>query len=170
MGNYLKDLKKIKAFLFDVDGVFSKNFVVFDNGELYRIMNARDGLAVRMALEKGFYVGIITGGVNESVRDRFKVLGVTDVYLGHRHDKLDMAEDFCAKYGLSLDEVLYMGDDLPDYELMKAAGFSACPADAADEIKEIANYISDKNGGEGCVRDVVEKTLKVQNKWFKPGD
>ena len=164
--NYRKELKKLKAFFFDVDGVFSKEFLAFDDAEFYRFMNPKDGFAVRYAVEQGFLVGVITGGDSKSVEDRFRKLGVQEIYLGHRKDKLEVAKEICKKYNLDLSEVLYMGDDIPDYQLMKAVGFSACPADAAIEIQEIADYISDKKGGEGCVRDIIEQTLKAQGKWF----
>ncbi len=168
MSNYLKKLKKVKAFLFDVDGVFSKEFIVMENGRLYRIMNAKDGFAVREALKNGFPVGIISGAKEISIQQRFELLGVNDIYLNHRDDKLQMAELFCNKYNLQLSDILYMGDDLPDYQLMQKVGFSAAPADAVEEIKAIANYISDKKGGEGCVREIIEKVLKIQGKWITP--
>lgn len=162
--NYRKQLKSIKALVFDVDGVFSKQFLAMDNGQFYRSMNPKDGYALKKAVEEGFFTGIITGGRAQSVKERFNSLGVTDIYLG-QYNKIEAMEDFAAKYELSLDEVLYMGDDIPDYEVLKNVGFSACPADAASEIIEICDYISDKGAGEGCVRDIVEQVLKIQNKW-----
>ena len=162
--NYRKKLKEIKALLFDVDGVFSREFFAVESGEFHRIMNAKDGFALKYAVKKGFLTGIITGGTAESVRERFKQLGVTDVYLG-AYDKKEAFDDFCAKYDLNKKEVLYMGDDLPDYEVLKDVGFAACPADAANEIIEIVDYISELKGGEGCVRDIVEQVMKVQRKW-----
>ena len=162
--NYRKDLKKIKALLFDVDGVFSREFFAVESGEFHRIMNAKDGLALKYAGFKGFLTGIITGGTAESVRQRFESLGVTDVYLG-AYNKEEALDDFCAKYELDYDEVLYMGDDLPDYFVMKKVGFSACPQDAAKELLEIADYISEHKGGEGCVRDIIEQVMRVQNVW-----
>ncbi len=162
--NYRKKLKEIKALTFDVDGVFSKEFLVKDSGEFYRTMNAKDGYAVKQAIEHGFYVGIITGGNSVSIKERFNTLGVTDIYL-LQHNKIEAFEDFCAKYELSPENVLYMGDDLPDYEVLKTCGFSACPQDAANEILELVDYISDKKGGEGCVRDIIEQVMKVQDKW-----
>ncbi|MBN2892765.1 MAG: HAD hydrolase family protein [Bacteroidales bacterium] len=167
--NYRKKLKSIKALVFDVDGVFSKEFLAMDNGEFYRPMNPKDGFALKRAVQTGFLTGIITGGNSQSVKDRFKTLGVTDVYLG-QYVKIEAMEDFCAKYELSYEDVLYMGDDIPDYEVMKTVGFSACPADAASEIIEISDYISDKKAGEGCVRDIIEQVLKIQNKWIITGD
>ena len=162
--NYRKKLKNIKALVFDVDGVFSKELIVVENGEFYRSMSAKDGFIIKKAIDKGFHVGIITGGSSQSVKDRFKFLGVKDIYLS-QHQKIDAYNDFCEKHKLVPEEVLYMGDDLPDYEVLKISGFSACPADAVTEITNIVDYISDKNGGEGCVRDIVEQVLKIQEKW-----
>ena len=162
--NYSKKLKNIKALVFDVDGVFSRDLIVMEKGEFHRIMNAKDGYVLKKAIDKDLIVGIITGGSSQSVKDRFKFLGVTDIYMSQHH-KIDAFEDFCAKYELSLDDVLYMGDDIPDYEVLSKCGFSACPADAATEIINIVDYISDKNGGEGCVRDIIEQVLKIQEKW-----
>ena len=162
--NYRKKLKTIKALIFDVDGVFSREFFAVENGEFHRVMNAKDGLALKYASQKGFLTGIITGGTSESVRQRFENIGVADVYLGYMSKK-DALEDFCTKHKISYSDVLYMGDDLPDYEVLKLVEFSACPADAANEIVEIVDYISEKNGGEGCVRDIIEQVMKVQEKW-----
>ncbi len=163
--NYRLELKKIRAFAFDVDGVFSRYMLVGDDGKLLRFMNPKDGLAVKIALEEGYRVAIITGGVDESVRIRFTNLGVEDIYMGTRQKKLYYFEQFMQKYSLLPEQVLYMGDDLPDYYVMQAAGFSACPIDAAPEIKQVADYICDRPSGEGCVREVIEQVLKVQNKW-----
>ncbi len=163
--NYRQELRKIRAFAFDVDGVFSPFMLVGDGGKLFRVMDPKDGLAVKIALEEGYKVAIITGGVDESVRMRFANLGVQDIYMGARQNKLYFFEKFVEKYSLSSEQVLYLGDDLPDYYVMKAAGFSACPMDGAPEIKQVADYICDKPGGRGCVREVIEQVLKVQNKW-----
>jgi 3-deoxy-D-manno-octulosonate 8-phosphate phosphatase (KDO 8-P phosphatase) len=163
--NFKEKLTKIKAFVFDVDGVFSGSFLVDNQAEYLRLMNAKDGFAVRYAVESGFIVGIITGGVSESVKMRFNYLGITDIYLNSRN-KIEDFEDFYYKYNLKPEEILYMGDDLPDYEILATTNVVAtCPADAVREIIEVCEYISDKNGGEGCVRDVVEQVLRSQNKW-----
>jgi len=159
---YRKRLKSIKAMLFDLDGVFANGYLQLAEGQ--ELINAKDGFAIKYAITKGFYVGIITGGTSDRIKRSFSEIGVTDVYLGERF-KTDALEDFCAKYTIPVDDVLYMGDDLPDYEVLKAVGFSACPADAANEIMEIVDYISDKNGGKGCVRDIIEQVMKVQEKW-----
>lgn len=165
MDNFKEKLRDIKAFVFDVDGVFSADMVLHTDGELTRHMNVKDGFAVKTAVDKGFIVCIISGGTSESVRTRFKGLGVTDIYLGS-HDKIDDYEDFYMKYELKPDQILYMGDDIPDYEPMKASGLATCPADAVEEIQNIAHYISDKDGGKGCIRDVIEQVLRAQKVWF----
>ena len=165
MDNFKERLKDIKAFVFDVDGVFSENIVLHTNGDLMRYMNVKDGFAVKTAVDKGYIVGIITGGNSESVSSRFKGLGVTDIYI-NSHDKLNDYEDFYMKYGLKPEQILYMGDDIPDYEPMKASGLATCPADAVEEILNVAHYVSDKDGGKGCVRDVIEQVMRAQSVWF----
>ncbi|MDD4515122.1 HAD-IIIA family hydrolase [Massilibacteroides sp.] len=160
------DLKKIKAFLFDVDGVLSKDVIsLHPNGEPMRTVNIKDGYAMQLAVKHGYHVGIITGGNTESVRLRFSRLGVQHIYMGSSIKKIDL-QDFLDKSGLEADEVLYAGDDIPDYEVMKHVGLSVAPSDAAPEIKEIAKYISHKEGGEGIARDVIEQTMKAQGKWM----
>jgi len=166
MDNFKEKLKDIKAFVFDVDGVFSQDMVLHTDGELTRHMNVKDGYAVKTAVDDGFIVCIISGGTSEAVRKRFQVLGVTDIYLGS-HDKIDDYEDFYMKYNIKPEQILYMGDDIPDYAPMKASGLATCPADAVEEIQSIAHYISDKDGGKGCIRDVIEQVMRAQGKWFK---
>lgn len=166
MANFKEQLHSTKAFAFDVDGVFSDSIVLLHpNGDLMRTMNIKDGYAVQLAVKKKYPVAIITGGFSESVKTRFLNLGVTDVYLKSQN-KLNDLTDFCSKYNLKFDEVLYMGDDMPDYEVMKIVGFPVCPSDAAYEIQEISKYISSKKGGRGCVRDVIEQVLKLHGKWM----
>lgn len=166
MNNYKSGLVKIKAFAFDVDGVFSDGSVILHpGGELMRAMNIKDGFAIQLAVKKGYPIAIITGGNSESVRRRFQNLGVKEIYL-KSSQKTDDFEDFLSRYDLAADEVLYMGDDLPDYNVMRSAGFPCCPEDAATEIKQISKYISDRKGGEGCVRDVIEKVLKLHGRWM----
>ena len=170
MDNFKEQLKDIKAFVFDVDGVFSSNIILHPNGDMFRPMNVKDGYALQYAVNKmGFLCGIITGGYSESVRKRFNGLGITDVYL-KSINKFDDFEDFIYKYNLKPEQVVYMGDDLPDYEVMKVVGIPTCPADAAEEIKTISVYISDKKGGDGCVRDIIEQVLRAQGKWVKVGN
>ncbi len=166
LDNFKERLKEIKAFVFDVDGVFSNNVFVQADGELLRNMNTKDGFALHHAVNKqSFVAAIITGGNSESVKIRFKSLGLTDIYLKSAN-KLEDFEDFISKYDFKPSQVLYMGDDIPDYEVMKKVGIPTCPSDAAEEIKSISVYISDKKGGEGCVRDVIEQVLRAQGKWF----
>ena len=153
-----KKLQNIKAFAFDVDGVFSREMLILTDGGLVRQMNPTDGYAVQYALKIQFPVAIITGAACESIRQRFGMLGITDIYQ-RSADKLADLEDFRLRYGLRPEEVLYMGDDLPDYPVMQAAGVSACPRDAAEEIRAVADYVSGRDGGAGCVRDVIEQTL-----------
>ena len=167
MDNFKERLKDIKAFVFDVDGVFSTNVFLHPNGDMLRSMNTKDGYALHFAVHKmGFLAGIITGGYSEAVKERFKGLGITDVYIKSLN-KLDDFEDFMYKYHLKPEQIVYMGDDLPDYEVMKTVGVPTCPADAAEEIKAISVYISDKKGGNGCVRDIIEQVLRAQGKWVK---
>jgi 3-deoxy-D-manno-octulosonate 8-phosphate phosphatase (KDO 8-P phosphatase) len=129
-------------------------------------MHSKDGMAIRMAIKQGFHIAIISGGKSEGVRKRFEYLGISDVYLGC-DDKKDALMDLKHIYNLNLDQALYMGDDLNDWEVMQEVGLSCCPNDAATEIKETVNYVSHKLGGKGCVRDIIEQTLRVQGKWGK---
>jgi len=161
------DLTKIKAFAFDIDGVFTDGSILCDlNGELFRTYNAKDGFAVRMATMKGFPVAIITGGRSASIRCRFKQCGVpeTNVYLGSRN-KIEDLEDFCKRFGITTEEVLYAGDDIPDMECILKSGIGACPSDAAEEAKAVADYVSDYPGGRGFIRDAVTMVLKAQGLW-----
>lgn len=164
MINY--DLNKIRAMVFDVDGVLSKSTIsLHPNGEPMRTANIKDGYALQLAVKMGLHVAIITGGHTNSVRVRYEGLGIKDVYLGCAV-KLKTYEQFCSRYGLNDDEVLYMGDDIPDYEVMKRCGCPCAPSDAAPEIKQLALYISHLEGGRGCGRDVIEQVLRVQGKWL----
>ena len=151
--------------VFDVDGVFTDGSVTVTNdGKLTRTLYARDGYAVQLAAAKGFIIGVITGGRSESVKSRLLDLGIHEVYLG-ASEKWKIMQDFLSKYTLHANQVLYMGDDLPDLEVMNNVSIATCPNDAAYEILEVAHYISHRNGGRGCVRDVVEKVLRAQDKW-----
>lgn len=168
--NSLENFYNIQTLIFDVDGVLTDNSViVMENGQLIRKMNVRDGLALKMAVEEGFKVCIITGGKSKGVAERLKGLGISDIYLG-ANNKLEAYDELLHMYDLDQDEILYMGDDLPDYGIMKKVGLPVCPANAVPEIKAIAQYISPLKGGEGCVRDVIEKVMKLQNKWAKDID
>lgn len=159
-------LQKVKAFAFDVDGVFTNGSVMLHPGGAFiRMMNIKDGFAVQHAIKMGYPIAIITGGYSRMIRKRFAVLGVKDIYMKSAN-KTGAFESFLMKYQLQPADVLYMGDDLPDYEVMKKVGFPACPADAAEEIKQLSLYTSYKNGGEGCVRDVIEQVMRLHGKWL----
>lgn len=162
-----KGFERIRAFAFDVDGVLTDGGILADlNGELYRTFDSKDGMAIRMAVMKGFHMAIITGGRSESIRKRFGSCGINpeDVYLGSRA-KIEDFEDFCRRHGLEADEVMYFGDDLPDIPVMAACGCGVCPSDAVDEVKAIADLISTKPGGKGCAREIIQLVLKAKGMW-----
>ena len=164
--SYKEIMPQITTFIFDVDGVLTDgNITVFTNGELIRQMSIKDGYAIKTAIDLGYHICVISGGTNEGVRTRLRGLGVTDIYLGTHH-KIEQLEEYLEIYNISLENVLYMGDDIPDYPVMKMVGLPACPKDAVPEIQHISSYISQKKGGHGCVRDVIEQVLKVQDKWI----
>ncbi len=164
MINY--DLSKIKALFFDVDGVLScETITMHPNGEPMRTVNIKDGYAMQLAVKRGLIVAIISGGKTESIRKRYDGLGVKDVILGAAV-KIKSYEELKEKYHLADEEILYMGDDIPDYEILAKCGLPCCPADAASEIKAVCKYISHKNGGMGCGRDVIEQVLKAQGMWM----
>lgn len=164
MDNFKEKLKDIKALVFDVDGVFSDLIMLDSDGELIRHMNVKDGFAVKTAVEAGYTVALITGGDSESVRIRFERLGVKNIYLASP-DKLKDFEHFLKTNRLKARDTLYMGDDIPDYRVMKQCALATCPADAVEEIQNVSHYISDKSGGQGCVRDVIEQVMRAQGKW-----
>lgn len=165
MSNFKEDLKKVKAFVFDVDGVLSTAVLNLNvDGDPMRTANVKDGFALHQAVKTGYPIAIITGGDCPHVRKRFEKLGITDIFMGS-FDKIHPFNDWIKKNDLNPDEIMYMGDDLPDYPVMKEVGIPVAPADAAEEIKPLCKYISDKRGGEGCVRDVIEQVLRVQGKW-----
>lgn len=163
--SYLENLKNIKAFVFDVDGVFTDGSVyLMPEGNMCRAMSVLDGYAVVKALKKGYKIGVITGGDDAGVRHRIHYLGITD-YHAKVHLKMEKYEGFKEKYGLTDAEILCMGDDLPDAHILEAAGIAACPENAVAEIKAMADYISPVQGGKGAVRDVIEQVMKVQGTW-----
>jgi 3-deoxy-D-manno-octulosonate 8-phosphate phosphatase (KDO 8-P phosphatase) len=165
MAFFKDELLNVKAFVFDVDGVLSKDFSPIDqNGEPTRTANVKDGYAIRNAIIHGYPVAIISGGKNENIRKRHEYLGVKAIYLGVK-DKAECFQDFLETHSLTPDSILFMGDDLPDLDLMHLSGIPTCPADAVTEIKLVSKYISDRNGGEGCVRDVIEQVMRAQEKW-----
>ena len=170
MGNYKSKLHNIKAFAFDVDGVLTDGGVLsMPDGDLFRTHYARDGYALRMAVEHGYPVAIITGGISPSVEKRYRALGITDIYSGAR-DKMPAFRDFCEKYGLEPSRVAYAGDDIPDIPPLKACGLPFCPADAATEVRHVCQYISPFPGGRGCVRDLVEQVMRLQGKWYRENE
>jgi 3-deoxy-D-manno-octulosonate 8-phosphate phosphatase (KDO 8-P phosphatase) len=166
MANFKEDLANVKAFIFDIDGVLSLQTITLNSfGVPNRTVNLRDGYALQLAVKKGYRVAVISGSSCKEYSRRLKLLGITDIYLNSR-TKLEHFKTFLKKHGISPSEVLYMGDDIPDFEVMKLAGIPVCPSDADSEIKQISVYISDKMGGEGCVRDVIEQVLRLNNKWM----
>ena len=166
MSNYKERLQKINTFVFDYDGVLTDGTVILmSNGEALRTANVKDGYALQLAMKKGYRIAIISGAYSESVRKRFESLKVSDVFLGIEK-KIEVFDSYLAKHEIATEQVLFMGDDIPDYEIMKKAGVPTCPADAAEEIKSLATYISHHSGGHGCVRDVIEQVLKIQGKWM----
>ena len=166
--NFKELLNQVKAMAFDVDGVLTDgNIILMPNGELVRTMNMKDGIIMKLAVKSGYHMAIITGGNSIAVKQRLNRLGISDVYL-KTYDKLEALKEFVNIYDIKMEEVLYMGDDLIDYEVMSKVGVPVCPKDAATEIKEISLYISDKDGGKGCVRDIIEQVMKVQGKWGIP--
>lgn len=160
------DLSKIKMIVFDVDGVLSSETITLHtSGDPLRTVNIKDGYAIQLAIKMGLHIAIITGGNTENVRIRYERLGMTDVRMSCAV-KIDAYRELLKKYGLTDEEVMYMGDDIPDYEVMKCCGCAVCPADAASEIKAISVYVSHAKGGQGCARDVIEQVLKAQGKWM----
>lgn len=163
--SYKEYLTHITTFVLDVDGVLTDGTILLTtNGEMLRSMNIKDGFAMKTAIDAGFKLCIISGGSNEGVRQRLNALGITDVFLGV-HNKIETLNLYMEQNNIKPENVLYMGDDIPDYPVMKLVGLPTCPQDAVPEIKAISKYISHKNGGRGCVRDVIEQVLKVQGKW-----
>jgi len=166
MENSKQKLHKISCFVFDVDGVLTDgSLILLPTGEQVRTMNIRDGYAMQHAVKQGYRIIIISGGKSEAVKTRLNGLGITDVYLGNETKDKTLIE-VMNNYGLKTEQVLYMGDDVPDISAMKLCGLPTCPADAAPEIKEISLYISDRKGGQGCVRDIIEQTLRLHGKWL----
>lgn len=163
--NYKEGLKNISTFVFDVDGVLTDGKILITNeGELLRSFDTKDGYAMKCALVQGYKIAIITGGRNQGVEERFKELGVYDIYMGAHH-KLDAFQDLLDNYDLDPETILYIGDDVPDIPVMEKVGLGCCPADAVSDVKAMADYVSHKNGGEGCVRELIEQVLRVQGKW-----
>jgi 3-deoxy-D-manno-octulosonate 8-phosphate phosphatase (KDO 8-P phosphatase) len=163
--SYKELMNDINTFIFDVDGVLTDSSVhITPTGEMLRIMNIRDGFAMKAAIESGYNVCIISGGSNDGVRIRLRNLGINDIYLA-TPDKVKTFKEYTELHHINPNQVLYMGDDIPDYHVMQLVGLPTCPQDSSPEIKAISTYISHKNGGKGAVRDVIEQVMKVQGKW-----
>ena len=166
MKNYRQLLSNIKIMIFDYDGVLNDGRVLLiKDDEPVRTIHVKDGYALQHAIKQGLEIIIISGGRSENVRTRLERIGIKHIYLGVQN-KLTLFQELQQKLNFNLNEILYMGDDIPDYPVMKEVALPVCPADAAEEIKNISQYISSKKGGEGCVRDIIEQVLKVQNKWM----
>lgn len=168
--NYKEIFKNITTVVLDVDGVLTNGDIILMPGmQPVRKMNAKDGYAMQLAVRNGIRMAIITGGRSPEVKERLQGLGITDIYLG-ASSKMESYEDLKMCYDLKDEEILYMGDDLPDYDIMKIVALAAAPQDAAPEIKSVADYVSPVDGGKGCVRDVLEQLLKIQGKWARSED
>lgn len=166
MSNYKEKLLKVNTFIFDYDGVLSDGSVILmSNGDALRTANVKDGYAMQLAIKKGYRIVVISGGYSESVERRFENLNIKDVFLGVEK-KIDVYNQYLSDNNLKDENVMFMGDDIPDYEIMLKVGVPCCPSDAVEEIKRIATYISHQPGGHGCVRDIIEQALKVQGKWM----
>lgn len=167
MGNFKEDIAQAEAFFFDVDGVFTDGSIVpLADGDFLRAYNAKDGYAVSYAVKEGYRIFIITGGRGDILYKRFTYLGVTELHL-NVSDKLTVLEDIIARHGLSPRNVVFMGDDIPDLECMRAVGIPVCPADASSEIIDASRYVSEFAGGKGCVRDIIEQVLRAHGKWAR---
>ena len=164
--NVLTKFKPIKTFVFDVDGVLTDgNLLILADGQQARTMNIKDGYALQLAIKKGYRVLVISGGNADAVKARLEKLGVIDVFMNVTNKKEKLTE-YAENLQLKWDEILFMGDDIPDHEAMQLVGLPCCPADAAIEIKQVAGYIAPRDGGQGCVRDVIEKVLKLNSHWI----
>ncbi|MCB0697392.1 MAG: HAD-IIIA family hydrolase [Chitinophagaceae bacterium] len=163
--NVLELFAPVKTFVFDVDGVLTNSqLLAMEDGSLLRSVNIKDGYALQLAIKKGYHIWIISGGTSEAIKKRFEKLGLEEVHIAVK-DKKAVLQELAAKHNIALEHTLYMGDDMPDYEVMQMCGLPTCPADACPEIKNISKYVSPVNGGMGCVRDVVEKVLKLNGHW-----
>lgn len=165
--NLLEQFKHIKTFVFDLDGVLTDgSLLIFPGNEFIRRMNIKDGYAIQLAVKKGYHVVIISGSVSKPCAERFEYLGVKNVFMKVK-DKEEVLAQFLLSNHLKWEEALFMGDDIPDLEVMKLVGLAACPADAVPEIKAVSKFISTFQGGQGCVREVIEKVLKLNDHWLE---
>ncbi len=163
--NVLELFKNITTFVFDVDGVLTDgNLILLPDGVMARRMNTKDGYALQLAIKKGYSILVISGGNSPEVMNRLNLLGIEHVFM-QVTNKLEVLENYMLQHRVAPQQILFMGDDIPDLEVLKHAGLAACPADAVNEVKEIAHYISNFKGGEGCARDVIEKTMKLRGHW-----
>ena len=164
--NYKEVLNSIKAFIFDIDGVLTNGkILITSKGDMYREMDTKDGFAIKYALNKGFKIAIISGGKDKGLEIRLQDLGIKNIFLGFI-DKERPFNDFIKNEDIKPNDILYMGDDIPDIKIMKKVLLATCPNDAVIDVKEISDYVSPKNGGQGCVREIIEQVLRVQNKWI----
>ena len=164
--NYKEVLNSIKAFIFDIDGVLTNGkILITSKGDMYREMDTKDGFAIKYALNKGFKIAIISGGKDKGLEVRLQDLGIKNIFLGFT-DKERPFNDFIKNEDIKPNDILYMGDDIPDIKIMKKVLLATCPNDAVIDVKEISDYVSPKNGGQGCVREIIEQVLRVQNKWI----
>lgn len=167
MGNFKEDIALIEAFVFDVDGVFTDGHIIpLPDGDFLRAYNAKDGYGVTYAVRAGYKVAIITGGRGKTLEMRFRMLNVTRFHC-NCSDKITLLKEFMEEYSLSPEQILYMGDDLPDLECLKFVGMPVCPADAVPDVQNVCRYVSQFNGGEGCVRDIIEQVLRARGDWGK---
>ncbi|MBL7926032.1 MAG: HAD-IIIA family hydrolase [Bacteroidia bacterium] len=165
MQNFKEKLAKISCFIFDVDGVLTNGqLIIMPDGELLRSMNIKDGYAMQLAIKKGYKIAIISGGKSEGVPQRLQRLGITEIYMQTKN-KVDVYKQLLDKWQLKNEQVCYMGDDVPDVAVMQLAGIATCPADACQEVKQVAIYQSIQSGGNGCVRDIIEQAMRLQNTW-----
>ncbi len=170
MGNFKEDIAKVEAIIFDVDGVLTDGGIIpTRDGDFIRKYNAKDGYAIAYALKMGYKICIITGGRGENLRYRLEMLHIKDLYLDCAN-KMAALDDFCQKYNLDRQHLIYMGDDIPDMECMQAVGIPVCPADAATEILELSRYVSEYKGGRGCARDIIEQVLRARGDWAKSSE
>lgn len=162
---FLDKIKHIKAFILDVDGVLTDGTIlVTETGEQLRKFNIKDGYALQLAVKRGYNVLVLSGGRSKGIELRLKGLGITEVFLG-LDSKVETYHNFLNTRGFLAENVLYMGDDIPDLPIIRLVGLATCPADAVEEVKDVCHYISPKKGGEGCVRDIIEKVMKVRGDW-----
>jgi 3-deoxy-D-manno-octulosonate 8-phosphate phosphatase (KDO 8-P phosphatase) len=165
--NFKTRLKNINTLIFDIDGVMNDGKIFFmPDGVPARSLHNKDNYALQLAVKKGYRVVVISGGSSEVIKNFLHQLGIENVFL-KQHDKLSCYKDFIAEHDIDENNILYMGDDLPDYEVMQRVSVASCPADAAVEIKNISIYVSDKKGGEGCVRDIIEQVMRVRGDWTR---